>query len=287
MKNRKAIVTGGSSGIGRGVVYCLAAAGYDVVFSYNSQSEKAMQVLENLRAEYPQAYFACFGCDLSTKGEGTAFFHRAVEALGGLDLLVNNAGVTLKESIFDLTEESMDYMLNLDFRNYMLLMRESCTWFASHGVKGNVINITSTRADRAYPTDAVYGAIKAGINRATQSVALDVAPYGIRVNNIAPGAIRRITDEEMEQNPDHPQVVQIHYLSPRIPLERYGLPEDIGHAVVFLASEEASYITGTTLKIEGGLTLPGMPERPEGQAKGWGAPKRIWNVSEGEGEKDV
>lgn len=272
MSNKKAIVTGGSSGIGRGIVYRLAEASYDVAFSYNSQADKAGKVLQEIQSMYPGADFYCEQCDLSRPGEGGRYFHRAVKKLGGLDLLVNNAGVTIKESIFDLTEESMDHMLNLDFRNYMLLMREACTYFAANEIQGNVINITSTRADRAYPADSVYGAIKAGINRAAQSAALDVAPYGIRINNIAPGAIRRITDEEMEAEPDHPQTVQIRYLSERIPLGRYGLPEDIGDAVVFLASEAASYITGATIKIEGGLTLPGMPERPEQQGKGWGVP---------------
>ena len=279
MSEYKAIVTGGSSGIGRGIVYELARAGYDVAFSYNSQPDKAAAVLKEIQELYPkQAFFIAQG-NFTEKGAGKAFFRKAVKALGGLTLLVNNAGITLKESIFDLTEECMDQMLALDFRNYLLLTKEACTYFAAKEIKGSVINITSTRADRAYPTDAVYGAIKAGINRATQSIALDVAPYGIRVNNIAPGAIRRITDAEMEAHPEHPQVIQIRHLSPKIPLERYGLPEDIGKAVVYLASEDASYITGATLKVEGGLTLPGMPERPEQEGRGWGAPTKkqiIW-----------
>lgn len=273
-KRKKAIVTGGSTGIGRGIVCCLAENGYDVVFSYRSNRESARKVLDELKQKYPEGSFFMEEAELGKKGAGKVFFHRAVGWLGGLDLLVNNAGVTLKNSIFDLNEDDMEYMLQVDFCSYIMLMKEAVTYMAAKGIRGNVVNITSTRADRAYPGDSVYGAVKAGMNRAIQSVALDVAPYGIRINNIAPGATKRLTPDEMELQKESEHVKKIGYLSQKIPLERYGLPEDMGNAVVFLASEKASYITGATLKIDGGLTLPGMPETAEESNRGWGAVKK-------------
>ena len=274
MDRKKAIVTGGSHGIGRGIVFCLAAAGYDVAFSYRNGMEAAEKVVEALKQEYPEGRFYTLPEKMEEDGGAEAFFHQAVSALGGLDLLVNNAGVTLKDSIFDLKKEDMDYMLMVDFRSYILMTQQAVCYMAGHSIRGNVINITSTRADRAYPKDAVYGGIKAGINRAMESAALDAAPYGIRINNIAPGATMRFTKEELDAHRDTPHGKKIAYLSPRIPLERYGAPEDMGNAVVFLASEKAAYITGATIKIDGGLTLPGMPETAEEAENGWGAEKK-------------
>lgn len=275
MQRKKAVVTGGSSGIGRGIAYCLAAEGYDVAFSYRSKRENAMKVVQELQEAYPEGIFVCLEAELSEDGAGVAFFQEAVKRLGGLDLLVNNAGVTILESIFDLTEKNMDYLIQLLFRNYVILMREACTYMAKHGIRGNVINISSVRGLSAHPGDLVYGGIKAALNRACQSVALDVAPYGIRVNNILPGATRRFTpEEEAQADPKH--LEKVRFLSGRIPLERYGTPEDIGNAVVFLASEKASYITGISLVIDGGLSLPGLAETALEAESGWGRVKKTW-----------
>lgn len=272
-QRKKAIVTGGSSGIGRGIVYCLAADGYDVIFSYRRKGDNAKKVIEDLQKAHPEGQFACLEADFSRGKEGTAFFKTAVRILQGLDLMVNNAGVTILESIFDLTEENMDYLIQVLFRNYVIMMREAATYMAAHGIKGSIVNISSVRGISAHPGDLVYGGIKAALNRVCQSVALDVAPYGIRVNNILPGATRRFTPEE-EKTADPAHIEKIHYLSARIPLERYGTPEDIGNAVVFLASEKASYITGISLAIDGGLSLPGLAETALEAETGWGKVKK-------------
>ncbi len=273
MQRKKAIVTGGSSGIGRGIVYCLAAEGYDVVFSYRSRKENALNVLQDLTSHYPEGTFACFEAELEKDGAGIAFFNQAVKVLGGLDLLVNNAGVTILESLFDLTEKNMDYLIQLLFRNYVIMMREAAAYMAKREIRGNIINISSVRGESAHPGDLVYGGIKAALNRACQSAALDCAPYGIRVNNILPGATRRYTPEE-EKGADPKHIEKIAFLSKRIPLERYGTPEDIGNAVVFLASEKASYITGVSLVIDGGLSLPGLAETALDAESGWGRIKK-------------
>lgn len=270
MNKKKAIVTGGSNGIGRGIVYALASEGYDVVFSYNSHEESAKNIEKELNTKYQSSYFNCESVNLAEKDAGVNFFKNAVKKMDGLDLFVNNAGVTICESIFDLTEDNLDYLFNLLFRNYLILMRESASYMASRHIRGNIINISSTRGISCHPKDAIYGAVKAGLNRAIKSVALDCAPYGIRVNNILPGAIQRFTSEELKIKKEDAHVKKIAFLSPRIPLERYGLAEDVANAVIFLASERASYITGISLPVDGGLSLPGLAETEEEAATGWG-----------------
>lgn len=156
----------------------------------------------------------------------------------------------------------------------MTMMREAATYMANQGTRGNIINISSTRGLSAHPGDAIYGGIKAALNRIVQSVALDVASYGIRANNILPGATKRFTPEE-EAKTDPAHLEKVAYLSQRIPLERYGTPEDVGNLVVFLASDKASYITGQSIAIDGGLSLPGLAETAaETAASGWGRVKK-------------
>lgn len=273
MNRKKAIVTGASRGIGKWIALCLAEEGYDLAISYHSKEEEALEVKAEIENRF-QTKCAVFGAKLEEKGAGVRLFEQSVEELGGLDLLVNNAGVTLMDHFLDLTEETLDFLIALDFKNYLLMAGEAARYMARNKTCGNIINITSSRGERAYPGDAVYGGLKAGLNRAIQSIALDLAPYGIRINNVAPGAICIRTKEELEKDEALSGQVPTDFwevLGKRIPLGRSGSPEDIGRAVAFLASEQASYITGVTLRVDGGLILPGMPEVQGGSAdQGWG-----------------
>lgn len=277
MSNKKAIITGGSKGIGRGIVEKLASLQYDVVFSYGRHQEDAYSLRDRIRSQYG-VRCACYPAALEVPGNGKLFFEKAVADLGGCDLLVNNAGVTKMQNILEMTDETMDYMLNLNFRNYLILMREAARYMVKHEIRGSIVNITSSRSQRAYPSDAIYGGIKAGLNRAIESIALDLAPYGIRVNNVAPGAIRIRTSEEIKKEfGDRVPVTFWDTLGSRIPLERAGTPADIANAVSFLASEEASYITGITIRVDGGLILPGMPEviSKDDSDRGWGCSPKL------------
>lgn len=257
--SKKAIVTGASRGIGKGIAMCLAAEGYDLAISYASKKEEAEKVAEQIRETY-HTRCLIYQAALQEKGAGKALFDRAVADLGGLDLLVNNAGLTIFESLQEIKEETLDLLINLDFKNYILMMREAANYMIASGTKGNIINITSSRGEQSYPEDGLYGGLKAGLNRAICSFALDVSQYGIRINNVAPGAIRIRTKEELIEGGNVAMADFWDELGNRIALGRSGLPEDIGHAVAFLASDKASYITGTTLRVDGGLILPGMPE---------------------------
>ena len=291
--SKKALVTGGSRGIGKGIVLALVKEGYDVAFSYASKEDAAKALADMIEKEYGRrAYY--FQASLENPGEGHQLFVKAVEALGGLDLLVNNAGLTICEKLQDITEEKLDHLLNLDFRNFVLMMRDAASYMIEHGIRGNIVNITSSRGERAYPECGVYCGLKAGLNHAIKAFALDVSGYGIRINNVAPGATRVRTKEELfemkegtssdyfwkDEFADKSKPIGRDFwddLGEVIPLMRAGTPEDIGNAVVFLASDKASYITGVTLRVDGGLILPGMPEGFAGQgavaAGGWGRPE--------------
>ena len=274
--NKKALITGASRGIGRGIAFALAAEGYDLAISYASKKEEADKVAEQINDTYGQRCYV-FQASLEEDGASAELVQKAIEALGGLDLLVSNAGITRMGSIQDMSIEEMDKLIRLDFKNYLMLSQAAAKHMIENHVQGNIIYITSSRGQRAYPGDSVYGGIKAGINRAAESIALDLAPYGIRVNSIAPGAIRIRTAEELEAMKMGIPTDLWDRLGERIPLKRAGLPEDIGNAVVFLASPKASYITGVVLRVDGGLILPGMPEMvdPDSSDAGWGSPIKM------------
>lgn len=289
--SKKAFVTGGSRGIGKGIVFGLASEGYDVAFTYSSKKEAAEAVVKRVEEEYGQKAY-CFQASLDEKDTADKVFKEAVEALGSLDLLVNNAGLTICDPIQNIPDEHLDHLLTLDFRSFVILMRNAARYMIDHKIRGNIINITSSRGERAYPECGVYCGLKAGLNHAIKAFALDVASYGIRINNVAPGATRIRTKDEMAaqatggvedyfwkpEYEDKTKPITSDFwdeLGPAIPLMRAGTPEDIANAVVFLSSDRASYITGMTLRVDGGLILPGMPEGFAGQgavAASWGRP---------------
>lgn len=274
MQNKKAIITGASRGIGKGIATELASRGYDIAFSYRSAAGEAEKLAAELRAAHGVAVW--YGqASMEEAGKGLEFFSEAVGALGGVDVFVNNAGTTRFQNILDMTPDIFNMLIDLDLKNYVLLMQAAAKHMVEHGVKGSIINITSSRGERAYPGDGIYGGCKGFLNRAIQSFALDVAPYGIRINNVAPGTTQIRQAEELP--PERAFMMDVYeQLGKRVPLGRMGTPEDIAKAVAFLASEDASYITGITLRVDGGLILPGMPERvnPGEENNPWGFMKK-------------
>ena len=288
MERKKALITGGEYGMGRGIALVLAEEGYDIAFSYFpdvQNDEKAVETTKKLLEE-KGAHCWAFAADLSQKQAAEQLFEQAVEAMQGIDLLVNNAGVNIPLPIQDLTEENFDYLMALDLRAYVMLMHYASRYMIDHQIKGNIVNISSSRGERAYPNAGIYCGIKAGLNRMTEAFALDLSGYGIRVNNVSPGATRIRTKDELldmtdgsntdyfwrEIFRDDPSAVDEDFwdaLGHKIPLGRSGLPSDIGNAVVFLCYDKAEYITGITLRVDGGLILPGMPEDAGIEGSGW------------------
>ncbi|MBS4219285.1 SDR family oxidoreductase [Bacillus sp. FJAT-49711] len=258
--SKKVLVTGASRGIGKGIALKMASQGYDVAITYRSEKGEAEAVAHSIEQDYGRKCII-FHADLSNEHTAEDLVGKTIKEFGHLNILVNNAGLTITSPIAEMEIEKINYLLNLNLKAPLLLMRAAIRHMKEEKIRGNIINIASTRGKRAYPVDAVYGGTKAALIRATESVALECAPYGIRVNCIAPGAtrVRDGNDQFYEK------------LGNKIPLKRMGTPEDIGQAAVWLVSDQASYITGETIKIDGGLILPGMPEDVSPEAGyGWG-----------------
>lgn len=271
---KKAIITGASRGIGRGIALTLAQEGYDIAFNYSSHDEKAQAVVEQIKTKYGVNCYA-FKSHFQEKGAIELFVRQAIDALNGVDLLVNNAAYAVQGGeLIDIDDSTMDLMFAVNLRSVVLISREVARYMVKNNVEGNIINISSVRAERAFPGAGLYCGIKAAINQMTSCFALDMAPYKIRVNAIEPGATRVRTIEDWRQEGfTEEEIAEKEKLPHKIPLERMGSPKDIANAVVFLASDKASYITGSVLKIDGGLILAGMPEEkgaPGSEDRGWG-----------------
>lgn len=245
---RTALVTGASRGIGRGIALAMAEADYDVTICHWKDEKNAEATASLVRAEWGRECFVLSG-DLSIPDTIPMLVNKAWARMGHIDVLVNNAGISVFQGTTDLSATVMDKLYRVNFQAPLLLMKETSNLMIEAGIGGSILNITSSRAERAYAGDAVYGGLKAALKRASESVALDLAPHRIRVNCIAPGATAVNDNVEWQKR-----------MSERIPLGRMGLPADIGHIAVWLASEQASYVTGINLRADGGLILPGMPE---------------------------
>ena len=259
---KTALVTGGSSGIGQGIAEVLAEEGYDVAITYGKNPDGAEATKAAIEALGRRCFVYQASLQEADVPEKTV--KQAIADLGHIDLLVNNAGRSTRESVLTLRAENLDYLFSLNYRAYILTTGAVARHMVLNGIKGSIIFITSTRAERAYPDDLLYGGLKAAQKRSCESIAMDLAPHGIRVNCVAPGATIVREDGGRWQNS----------LGVRIPIGRLGTPRDNGHIVAFLASEKAGYITGTTVRVDGGLILPGMPEGDfdNAQKRGWGRP---------------
>lgn len=247
---RTAIVTGASMGIGKGIAIKLALKGYDLFISHLNEPDEAEATAREIEQLHGRRCIIFQG-DLSLKGTSQQLVKSAYNAYESIDVLVNNAGITHIGRMTEYPEEKMDHLYQLNYKAPMLLTGLVSRRMIESGTRGCILFTTSSRGTRAYPTDAIYGGLKGALDRSIQSLALELAPHGIRVNGIAPGAIAVRPAGEYQEK-----------LGLRIPLGRMGLPADIGNAAAFLCSEEASYITGITLRVDGGLILPGMPEGP-------------------------
>lgn len=285
MTGKKAIVTGAGSGLGKGIAYRLAQAGYDLAISYASSREQALALADSIQRQMGRRCFA-LPADFDTDTAMEDFFAQAVNCLGGLDLFVNNAAVTDDSAgqLFDITDQQLDRLYRINFRSYVIGMREAGTYMAKRGTPGAIINISSVHARCARPEDAVYGAFKAGIERIIKSFALSFAPFGIRVNNLAPGAFRNRTREEAAARNASLEDYDWRdsFAAANIPLGRLGEPWELAEMILFFASQGASYITGETLTPDGGLIIPSMSEAPrmgpDEKDYGWGyMNRRDWS----------
>lgn len=240
LTGRRAVVTGAARGIGTAIATRLAEAGAAVVVNHRSGDGDALA--ERLRADGHQA--VAVRADVAEPDGAATLIGEALDALGGLDVLVNNAAAQPVAPLADITAEEWDSVAGGNLRSTFRCVQEAAS---AMGEGGAIVNIASIEAFQAQPGHAHYGASKAGVVRLTQSAALELGGKGIRVNAIAPGLIWR---EGLDR--DWPEGVERWERA--APLGRVGHPDDVADAVVFLASDAARWITGTTLTVDGGVT---------------------------------
>lgn len=248
LSGRVALVTGGSRGIGRGIALALAKAGADVAVNYVSSEQEAERVVLEIKNLGRRAITV--RADVSQKREVDFMVGEVIRQLGRIDILVNNAGILTSEPFLEMKEETWDRMMAVNLKGQFLVAQAVARQMVAKGSGGKIINIASIASGQVgvgFPNIAHYCASKGGVVAMTETMALELGPYKINVNAIAPGAIETdmtknmLLDEKTRQG-----------LLMRIPKGRIGEPKDIGAMAVFLASDEADYCTGATFYVDGG-----------------------------------
>lgn len=245
LSGKRALVTGANRGIGRAVALRLAAEGASVALNYRAGREEAEAVVAEIEASGGSA--AVLQGDVSVAAEAEALVGAAEAALGGLDILVNNAGATRDNLLMRLSEEDWDAALNTNLKGAFLCAKAAIRPMLRQRF-GRIVNMSSVVALTGNPGQANYAAAKAGLIGFTRTVAREVASRGVTVNALAPGFIET---QMIESIPDD---LRARILE-RIPLGRFGAPDDVAGCVAFLCGDDGAYITGQTISIDGGLAL--------------------------------
>ena len=247
LSGKKALVTGSSQGIGQAIALRLAEEGADVVINYVTHPETAAETVQSV-LKLGRRAVAIKG-DLSKVADTQRLVHESVQALDGLDILVNNAGVEKRASSWEVAEADYDLVLDINLKGAFFATQA----FVRHRMEvkqpGKVINLSSVHEDLPFPHFTAYCASKGGMKMMMRNLAIELAPFGITVNNIAPGAIETPINTRLLNDP-----VKLKALLENIPLARLGKTSDVAGVAAFLASADADYITGATIVVDGGLT---------------------------------
>lgn len=256
---QSALVTGANSGIGKAVAESLAAAGANVAINYVTHPEVADQMVSDITAKGGKAI--ALQADVSNEDQVKAMFQKMYEAFGTIDILVNNAGVQRDSPFVDMTLEQWQTVIGINLTGYFLCAREAAKEFLRRGIvkdrsvaAGKIICMSSVHERIPWAGHVNYASSKGGIMMFTKSLSQELAPHKIRVNAIGPGAIRTPINQSAWDTPE-----ALNRLLTLIPYGRIGEPEDIGKAVVWLASDDSDYVNGITLFVDGGMLLyPGF-----------------------------
>jgi NAD(P)-dependent dehydrogenase (short-subunit alcohol dehydrogenase family) len=246
MQGKRVLVTGAGTGIGKGVALEFCRAGADVVVHYSRSKEGAQAVVEQARRE-GAGKVTVIQADFGQADEAIRLGRESIDFLGGIDVLVNNAGITMNLPFEQVTPEQFDTVYGVNIRGMYFVTQTAVRWMMAHG-GGVVINTSSVHAYEGYREHTVYAGTKGAIVAFTRCLAIELAPKGIRVNGIAPGAVE--VEAHHEVFPDY----DAEAVGRAIPAGFVGQPHDIGKVAVFLASDDARYIVGQTLLVDGGTT---------------------------------
>ncbi len=248
LEGRTALVTGGSRGIGRAIVESLARQGAKVAFVYNSNATAAEEVAKALEGEGHVA--VPHQCDVRDKAAADALVEKVVDEWGQLDILVNNAGIVQDTLLAMMTAEQWQAVIDTNLTSVFNFCQAVTRPMMSNRY-GRVVNMSSVASQVSNPGQANYAASKGGVEALTRTMATELARRGVTVNAVAPGFIETDMTEAV-RNAAGDQIKKA------IPVRRLGTPDDIANAVSFLVQEEAGYVTGQVLQVDGGLTLGGM-----------------------------
>jgi glucose 1-dehydrogenase len=247
LEGKTAAITGGDQGIGRGIAERFAGERAAVAICYRQNATRADEVVKAIRSAGGTA--VAFQCDVSIVSEGQRFISECAEKLGGVDILVNNAGIEKNADFWNVSEADYDAVLNVNLKGVFFLTQAFVRHRRAVQKGGKVINISSVHEELPFPHFASYCASKGGLKMLTRNLSIELAPLGITVNNVAPGAIETPINKALLNDPQ-----KLHALTENIPLGRLGKPEDVAGVAAFLASSDSDYVTGATYFVDGGLT---------------------------------
>lgn len=245
LENKVAIITGAATGIGKAIAIRFAREGASVCIDYVGKQDPA-HVIEEIESQGGKA--AGIKADVTSEDDVANLVNQAVQKFGKLDIFVNNAGIEFKHPITEFPVEEWSRVIAVDLTGPFLCMKAAANQMIKQGQGGRIINISSVHEDLPMPTNAPYCAAKGGLRMLMRTVAVELAPHKITVNNIGPGAVFTPIDEDIEKNPKLEA-----QLMAEIPVGRWGKPEEIAGLATYLASDEAGYCTGSTFFIDGGM----------------------------------
>lgn len=259
LKGKVALVTGSSGGIGQSIAIRLAEEGAKIVVNYRSNPEGAEETVKAIKATGGDCTMADGFCDsdrgysiganLGIVDDVRKLIDQSIEHFGTLDILVNNAGIEKHADFWEVTEQDFEAVMNINFKGVFFATQ----FFVKHQMQtgkrnGRIINISSIHEELAFPHFTSYCASKGALKMMTRNLSVELGPLGITINNVAPGAIETPINKALLNDPS-----KLEPLLKNIPLGYLGQPEDVASVVAFLASDDARYITGSTLVVDGGL----------------------------------
>ena len=246
LDNKVAIITGAATGIGQAIAITMAREGASVVVDYVGKPGTADNTVNQIQSAGGKAL--AVEADVSQPDQVANLVGLAVSTFGKLDIFVNNAGIEYKHPITEFPLDQWNKIIAVNLTGPFLCIQAAAKQMMAQGGSGRIINISSIHQDLPMPTNAPYCASKGGLRMLMRTVAVELGPHGITVNNIGPGAVYTPIDADIQANPEMEKA-----LMAEIPLGRWGQPVEIANLAVFLASDDAAYITGSTYYIDGGM----------------------------------
>ena len=246
LDNKVAIITGAATGIGQAIAITMAREGASVVVDYVGKPGTADDTIHQIESVGGKAL--AVEADVSQPDQVANLIGSAVSTFGKLDIFVNNAGIEYKHPITEFPLDQWNKIIAVNLTGPFLCIQAAAKQMIAQGGAGRIINISSVHQDLPMPTNAPYCASKGGLRMLMRTVAVELGPHGITVNNIGPGAVYTPIDADIQANPEMEKA-----LMAEIPLGRWGQPVEIANLAVFLASDDAAYITGSTYYIDGGM----------------------------------